>query len=87
PHWLGAHARRGTSGLSAAPCASSGVGHLSAPSPVRLLPTSSIKATPLDPDAAPRPLLLPIGVALHRSPPPAASLADTPLHYPSDAAP
>ncbi|KAI5886515.1 uncharacterized protein SCHCODRAFT_02693259 [Schizophyllum commune H4-8] len=69
PHWLGAHARRGTSGLSAAPCASSDVGHLSAPFP----------ATPLDPGVAPRPLLLLIGVALHRSLPPVASLTDTPL--------
>ncbi|KAI5893802.1 uncharacterized protein SCHCODRAFT_02687839 [Schizophyllum commune H4-8] len=77
PHWLGAYARRGTPGLSAAPCASSGVGHLSAPSP----------ANPLDPDVAPRPLLLPIGVALHRSPPPVVSLTNTPSHSPSDAAP
>ncbi|KAI5887983.1 uncharacterized protein SCHCODRAFT_01048946, partial [Schizophyllum commune H4-8] len=87
PHWLGAHARRGTSGLSAVPCASSGVGHLSAPFPVHLLPTSSIEANPLDPDVAPRPLLLLIGVALHRSPPPVTSLTDTPSHSPSDAAP
>ncbi|KAL1738911.1 hypothetical protein HDZ31DRAFT_50255 [Schizophyllum fasciatum] len=76
PHWLGAHARRGTSDLSAAPCASSGVGHLLAPSPVHRLSTSPIGAIfPRSGVALHRPLL-PIGVAPHRSLPPVASPAD-----------
>ncbi|KAL1700759.1 hypothetical protein EV121DRAFT_213540 [Schizophyllum commune] len=87
PHWLGAHARRGTSGPSAAPRALSGVGHLSAPSPVHPPSSSPIRAVPsilVLHRASPS---LPIGAALHRSPPPVALLTESPPHSPSDAAP
>ena len=87
PHWLGAHARRGASGPSAAPRASTGVGHLSAPSPVHPPSSSPIGAVPsirVLHRASPS---LPIGAALHRSPPPVAPLTESPPHSPSDAAP
>ncbi|KAL1713913.1 hypothetical protein EV715DRAFT_159126, partial [Schizophyllum commune] len=87
PHWLGAHARRGTSSSSAAPRALSGVGHLSAPSPVHP-PSSSLIGATLSIGVAPRlPPSFPIGAALHRSPPPVAPLTESPPHSPSDAAP
>ena len=87
PHWLRAHARRGTSGSSTAPRALSGVGHLSAPSPVHPPSTSPIGATLsilVLHRASPS---FPIGAALHRSPPPVAPLTESPSHSPSDAAP
>ncbi|KAL1740159.1 hypothetical protein HDZ31DRAFT_48047 [Schizophyllum fasciatum] len=76
PHWLGAHARHGASDLSAAPCASSSVGHLLVPYPVHRLSTSPIGAIFPRPGIAPHFPLLPIGVVPHRSLPPVASLAD-----------
>ncbi|KAL1752766.1 hypothetical protein FB107DRAFT_167911, partial [Schizophyllum commune] len=87
PHWLGAHARHGTSGPSAAPCTLSGVGHLLAPSPVHPPSSSLIGAIPsilVLHRASPS---FPIGAALYRSPPPVAPLTKSPPHSPSDAAP
>ena len=78
---------RGTSGLSAAPRALSGVGHLSAPSPVHPPSSSPIGAVPsilVLHRASPS---FPIGAALHRSPPPVAPLTESPPHSPGDAAP
>ncbi|KAL1711505.1 hypothetical protein EV715DRAFT_176879, partial [Schizophyllum commune] len=87
PRWLGAHARRGTSGPSAAPCALSGVGHLSAPSPVHPPSSSPIGAVPLTLVLHRASPSFPIGAALHRSPPPVTPLTESPPHSPSDAAP
>ena len=65
----------------------SGVGHLSAPSPVHPPSSSPIGAVPsilVLHRASPS---FPIGAALHRSPPPVAPLTESPPHSPSDAAP
>ncbi|KAL1699074.1 hypothetical protein EV121DRAFT_187613, partial [Schizophyllum commune] len=87
PHWLGAHACRGTSGPSAVPCALSSVGHLSVPSPVHPPSSSLIGAIPLILVLDRTSPSFPIGAALLRSPPPVAPLTESPPHSPSDATP